>query len=1083
MNNTKLAKERRELRQQLDNALKEDDDPLAAYDQFVKWTVKNYAPGDRASGLRDLLEEVTNKFKDDSGYKSDLRYLKLWCQYAQLVEAPLAVFATLMESDIGGRFALLYEDYAKALEAEGRHQDADRIYRRGIKRNARPVERLKKHYQEFQARPSSSTARAAPAPAAPSSSSSSKPAPKPSAPSQDPFVHIYAPAGPGRRPERLRFDLTLLLTEDGTEYCAAEARARSMGLLGKKWAPPPEAESAPSHAGGRPGGTTTNTRKSMGVRYEPTVTINTKEALADVFGMYNSPEKTLKIERPGSKHAPVKKIEPLTPAPSLRLPRVDENASAQKTPAFKPFVDENAKTPAFKPFVDENAGRKENTTPAPSFKPFVDTGSMVTPNVGRQAFSSKDSANPTPSSANRPRLVDKSKPSILQSVAEDGANQNVFSKVFTPKGSPKDVFSEDLKPEAPIQNEPVNVFQAPGADFAVPVFSRPPERGFSVFTPKSTAFAPFVDTEAPRDAFAERTPSHPSQIDDEAEVDEEAYSEESYQEGEYQEESVEGEAHTPDVEESPAYAVPLGGRFGQFNVMTPITERTYDFSTRGMPTPRDENAVEAAERLAAELREDEEHAGRAGLQHMAESDSSSFASFDELEEPAQPFRISDGHTIPVDIDAMEERTGALSMMDTLNILSSFKPSNPCNPFDGHIVSNLLSQIPSGGGFFDLRNEDAALFDGLQKFAHKKARQSGNSSSRSALGDAGFALTLGDRHFTVSEKLGEGGFGAVFSATEAKDDEESFIEDEDEDEDGPKMFAIKVVKPRNLWEFHILQRVHRALPTHIRQSVVLPHALYAYRDESFLILDLCPQGTLLDTVNRASQIGVSQQGACLDELLVMFFAIELMRFLEGMHGAGFIHGDLKIDNCLLRLEEVPGGPSGLSSIYSPLGEQGWNYKGIKVIDFGRTIETGLFPAGQQFVADWPVDGKDCLEMREDRPWTYQADYYGLAGVVYCLLFGKYIEASSVITVSSETGSAPRLKIATPLKRYWQSAIWTNLFDMLLNSGDVRAGGELPLCKELGAARKEMESWLQANCNRSSGTLKGLLKKIELSVYSR
>jgi len=45
------------------------------------------------------------------------------------------------------------------------------------------------------------------------------------------------------------------------------------------------------------------------MRSEPTVTINTKEALADVFGMYNSPDKTLKIERPGSKHAPVKKVE------------------------------------------------------------------------------------------------------------------------------------------------------------------------------------------------------------------------------------------------------------------------------------------------------------------------------------------------------------------------------------------------------------------------------------------------------------------------------------------------------------------------------------------------------------------------------------------------------------------------------------------------------------------------------------------------------------------------------------------------------------------------------------------------------
>ena len=38
---------------------------------------------------------------------------------------------------------------------------------------------------------------------------------------------------------------------------------------------------------------------------EPTVTLATKEALADVFGMYNSPDKTSKFGAPGSKHAPV----------------------------------------------------------------------------------------------------------------------------------------------------------------------------------------------------------------------------------------------------------------------------------------------------------------------------------------------------------------------------------------------------------------------------------------------------------------------------------------------------------------------------------------------------------------------------------------------------------------------------------------------------------------------------------------------------------------------------------------------------------------------------------------------------------
>ena len=43
---------------------------------------------------------------------------------------------------------------------------------------------------------------------------------------------------------------------------------------------------------------------------EPTVTINTKEALRDVFSMYNSPERTMKTGDMliGTKHAPVRKL-------------------------------------------------------------------------------------------------------------------------------------------------------------------------------------------------------------------------------------------------------------------------------------------------------------------------------------------------------------------------------------------------------------------------------------------------------------------------------------------------------------------------------------------------------------------------------------------------------------------------------------------------------------------------------------------------------------------------------------------------------------------------------------------------------
>lgn len=148
---------------------------------------------------------------------------------------------------------------------------------------------------------------------------------------------MLAPPAPEKRPEKPRFNLSLLFTDEGIEYCIQEARARSMGLLGKKWGPPPASEftrgasssSVPDDDGQRStrlvalGGR----RKTVMGGPEPTVTINTKEALADVFGMYNSPEKPSKLAVAGSKYAPLKKIEPMTPVLSQRsiLNSEDEN--------------------------------------------------------------------------------------------------------------------------------------------------------------------------------------------------------------------------------------------------------------------------------------------------------------------------------------------------------------------------------------------------------------------------------------------------------------------------------------------------------------------------------------------------------------------------------------------------------------------------------------------------------------------------------------------------------------------------------------------------------------------------------------
>lgn len=116
-----------------------------------------------------------------------------------------------------------------------------------------------------------------------------------------------------------------------------EARARSMGLLGKKWGPPPalERERRVGFSSDVGKNTKTGTRRPM-VGAEPTVTLATKEALADVFGMYNSPEKSTRYgSLTGSKHAPVRKIEPVTPIPLAPLlhSMSNENVNSSKTPS------------------------------------------------------------------------------------------------------------------------------------------------------------------------------------------------------------------------------------------------------------------------------------------------------------------------------------------------------------------------------------------------------------------------------------------------------------------------------------------------------------------------------------------------------------------------------------------------------------------------------------------------------------------------------------------------------------------------------------------------------------------------------
>ncbi|UKZ52233.1 hypothetical protein TrVGV298_006008 [Trichoderma virens] len=345
----------------------------------------------------------------------------------------------------------------------------------------------------------------------------------------------------------------------------------------------------------------------------------------------------------------------------------------------------------------------------------------------------------------------------------------------------------------------------------------------------------------------------------------------------------------------------------------------------------------------------------------------------------------------------------------------------------------------------------------------------------------------EARYTVRRELGAGAFAPVYLVENSEPDQQ-----DDGYGDGARMGrgafavsrraaieALKMESPPTAWEFYIMRTAHLRLgPQHrATASLSFAHEMHLYQDEAFLFLPFHPHGTLLDVINffRAEPSGA------MDEQLAMFFTIELFRTVEALHSKNVLHGDLKPDNCLLRLDSKPSFVSSdqaLSSQWYADGRGGWDSRGIVLIDFGRGIDMKAFIPDVEFIADWKTTAQDCPEMREGRPWTWQIDYYGLAGIVHCLLFGKYIE-----TIRADQGGLGRggrkYKIRENLKRYWQTDIWSDCFEVLLNPASFLAhedGGKMPVLRSMRNIRERMEAWLMANCERGTG-LKAAMGRVE------
>ena len=258
--------------------------------------------------------------------------------------------------------------------------------------------------------------------------------------------------------------------------------------------------------------------------------------------------------------------------------------------------------------------------------------------------------------------------------------------------------------------------------------------------------------------------------------------------------------------------------------------------------------------------------------------------------------------------------------------------------------------------------------------------------------------LASEEFIVGELKGEGGFAKVFSASWSNGPED--ISD----------VVLKVQKPANDWEWYLLNEVHSRLEAFHHpvlgkgsdwsKSFMKGSRCITYQDGSIIVSEQNKLGTILDMINVTNTVDKN-----IVEPLAVFVTAEILGLVEMLHSLDFIHGDLKPDN--LMLTDIP-------------GEDG---KFIQLIDFGKAIDLKCFPKNACFDEFVKTSGLITVEMREKKAYRHHIDYFGIAAIAYCLLFGQYLD------VKKDRSGLWGLK--SNLKRWWKVDFWKSFFDEFLN----------------------------------------------------
>ncbi|KAJ3339979.1 hypothetical protein HDU83_007292, partial [Entophlyctis luteolus] len=448
--------------------------------------------------------------------------------------------------------------------------------------------------------------------------------------------------------------------------------------------------------------------------------------------------------------------------------------------------------------------------------------------------------------------------------------------------------------------------------------------------------------------------------------------------------------------------------------------------------------------------------------------------------------------------------------------------NPCNPFLPDVRRIVLRNA-------DVDVDQMAGFIDCTKFPEPPhlGKLLENALSRSGLCQIKFRSNmfvrfrvikhLGNSKYVLAQELKSG----LICQTPIVDEDMELENDDDDDPDAcasdeeydeasnpanERLFVLNAEMPGSAWEFYSLKTLRVRLSDRILESIPEPMSCHMLADASCSRFRYVSEMSILNAIQLSGKhgfgsgvctIGTAGSDGGVDELLVAFWTIELLRTVEAVHVSGFLlGGHLSVENVFVRLlpcVSIAGGSGFWNPQYDASGKGGWSAKGVFLLDWMNAVDLFAFPEEQMFVG-----GTDnCWESVNHVPCKYEPDWFAVASIVHWLLFGKELEVC--YSESSTEEVKPIMKIQESFKRQWNISVWTRLFDVLLNlqrcaerastevnnygtdedEEFVEFAGEFPPAVEIRAVRKLLEQWLTGTCSKAGRSLKSLLQRVEMA----